>query len=132
MKHSQRYYAYADYETRELDRFRGELKSKRSSISDVRELAGDWSNTSDRIVDAAEHITRGNFGFGAMLAFENLSTRMNRRAWLFNTAAVLELGLSQHHARALWRDLDPLLQLSMNRRLQDVVEGADATRGDEA
>jgi len=77
-------------------------------------------------LDCVNFLVNGDYGAGAKFSFERLTKRMNRRAWLFNTVAVIEYGTSIKYACEVWHSLDTDLQIAINAMLDDVLKNVEA------
>jgi hypothetical protein len=73
-------------------------------------------------IERVEWLLNGSYGQGSYLAFERLTKRMNRRAWLFVTTACLEWHVPNQYARDVWNKLDTDLQAAINRMLDEAIE----------
>lgn len=114
-----------DYERIERKRFNDDiseiekspLSDRKNGVSTMRELIASQT----RLKHLAGMLIDGSYGAGAKFAFESMSKRMNRRAWIFITLAQLECRTSNRYARELWRDLPKEKQDEINLILDEVI-----------
>ena len=110
------------YEANELARFNQELKGGESNTADMLDMC---KNFKFMLYDRVRWILDGNYGAGALLAYNRLTKRMNRKAWLFVTIARLEFNVSNRAARKLWSLLTNDDQISINTSLAAIIDRHD-------
>lgn len=121
----------AEYQMNELTRFRkqleetekGSLQYRKDGIEEYKKCLENDLHHFETLISI---LISGDYGAGASFAFARCSKRMNRRAWLFNTLAVIEFQTSGKFACQLWHKLDTDLQLAINRILGDAIAEYDA------
>lgn len=120
------------YEQEELRRFHGEMMEReRRPLLDRRDAKENLRNTLATIegvqdfLQTVSWIINGSYGAGAYLAFRRLTKRMNRRAWLFNTAACLEYDCPIKFSCATWHNLSTDLQTHINLELDNLLQAHD-------
>ena len=93
-----------------LEQWRAERARRKRDVRECRRVAGvalrselgDWSCQLQR---SLEFLASGAFGQAPLIEFARLTRRMNRRAWMFNTAIAEEFRLNETDARRVWRML---------------------------
>lgn len=123
-------YSQSEYEMNELIRFnkecqaieRAPLQSRQQGRTDLKDCL---NNNLKHWITYIEFLINGDYGAGSKFAFERLSKRMNRRAWLFNNVAVIEFGTSLKMACEVWNGLDTDLQAAINVELDKILTETD-------
>lgn len=82
--------------------------------------------TLETILQRCEWLLGGSYGAGAYYTFRQLTPRMNRRAWLFNTIHALEWDLTQRQAAKIWHALTPHAQTLLNAGLDKAIANAES------
>jgi len=90
------------------------------------ELLSDLVADPHIIAERAQWLLRGHYGYGPQAAFNRLSPRSNRRAWLFNTVAAIEWHVPNKYARDVWNELDRITQAKINESLDYEIDHANA------
>lgn len=117
------------YNLDEMHRFRTEcLEIERSPFADRKEgrnkLLDHLINERNHFKDSAQLLVEGCYGQGAYLEARNMfkNTRMNRRAWLFNSVAYLEYRTGNKMACEVWNSLPPPIQCNINAMLDEIID----------
>lgn len=93
-----------------LDQWRAERAKRKRDVRECRRIASmalrsecdGWACQLERLL---EFLTSGAYGQAPIIEFARLTRRMNRPAWLFNTAIAEEFGIHESDARRVWRML---------------------------
>lgn len=117
------------YEFSELQRFQREMaaieKLPLTERKEGKEKLKELTNHIDRFEHLSRLLIDGSYGAGAKFAFEMLTKRMNRRAWLFITIGMIECRTSNKYARDVWNELTPEKQAEINKMLDEVIAEHD-------
>ncbi len=100
-----------------------------STLSDKRlselNMLEDVDSGCRRILDAADHLSAGNYGVGHLFALKNLTKRMNRRAWLWSRIGALEFGLDVSRANKLWHNVPEPMKTKINEEFDECLRELD-------
>jgi len=121
------------YELNEIARFNRELiEIEKQSLQDRKENRDHFveilNNHLDLFFTRIEWLLNGSYGAGSLFAFNQLTKRMNRKAWLFNTIARIEWRTSLKYSCEIWNNLDTDLQLAINAKLDQLIKDHDLDR----
>lgn len=122
---------YDDYQLREitifhrdLDRIRQlPLSERKENTQDLREIL-ESDEYRERFNDACFWLLDGSFGQGAYLKSREVirNSRMNKRAWIFQTVAALNYRVPQREACKLWNSLPKELQDKINEEIDAQID----------
>ena len=115
------------YVTNEIRLFHKDLNEiEKLPLHERRENRDSFKQTLEQnvelFIERVSWLLNGSYGQGSFLTFEQMTKRMNRRAWLFVTTAALEWRVPNKFARDVWNKLDTDLQAAINRMLDEVIE----------
>lgn len=120
----------SQYVQSELSRFRKERHQiENAPLPELKEGAADLKKFLEEdfqhLLTQAQWIIDGSYGAGCQFAWQKLSKRMNRRAWLFNTYAIHAHRTNQRLASKVWHLLDTDLQAAINAGLDKIINEFD-------
>ncbi len=127
-----------DYEMREAQLFHAKLNAvdcqslhdrkdaRARFLESVTQPATEHTRSGPELIrERCSWLIDGSYGYGAMKAFERLSKRVNRRAWLFVTVAALEWQCPNKFAREVWKGLPLDVQEQINQGLDTLLSAID-------
>lgn len=118
--------ATMEYKIAEARRFANQLKAVEDApLADRRESQIEFKNELESNLAHFDTTIRciiaGHYGYGAQFYYKQITPRMNKRAWLFATAAALEYNVPNKLARQVWKKLPPELQAAIDTVIDEAI-----------
>jgi lipid-binding SYLF domain-containing protein len=77
------------------------------------------------IVRTVDWILSGHYGEGVLIKYDQMSKRMNRKAWLFCQSISMEFNVPYSIGINVWKKLSEDAQIAINEKLIELIEEYD-------